>query len=239
MKKAIIDMHTHTVFGGHAYSTIKENIDAANEVGLKFLGTSEHGIKMPGGPHEYFFHNLKVIPRQVGNVKILRGIEANILDFNGRIDISDYDLKKLDYAIASLHNPCIVPGTKEENTRALLNVMDNPFVKIIGHPDDDRYPIDYEAVVKKAAEKNILLEVNNTSLNPTSSRKGADKNYAEMFEYCKKYNTRVIFGSDSHICYSIGKFDNCEKLINELEFPEELVINYWEDQIVEFFWIDF
>ncbi len=44
--------------------------------------------------------------------------------------------------------------------------MDNPFVKIIGHPDDDRYPIDYEAVVKKAAEKNILLEVNNTSLNP-------------------------------------------------------------------------
>ena len=81
MKKAIIDMHTHTVFGGHAYSTVKENIDEANEVGLKFLGISEHGIKMPGGPHEYFFHNLKVIPRQVGNVKILKRNRGKYIRF--------------------------------------------------------------------------------------------------------------------------------------------------------------
>lgn len=239
MKKAIIDMHTHTTFGGHAYSTVKENIDAANEIGLKFLGISEHGMKMPGGPHEYFFHNLKIIPRQVGNVKIIRGMEANILDYEGKMDLSEDIERKIDYAIASLHNPCIVPGSKDENTRALIKAMDNPKVKIIGHPDDDRFPIDYEAVVKNAAEKNVLLEVNNSSLNPTSSRKGADKNYTEMFKYCKKYNARVIFGTDSHICYSIGKFENCEKLIQQTRFPEELVINYWEDQIVEFFGIDF
>lgn len=239
MKKAMIDLHCHTTFGGHAYSTVKENIDMANEIGLKYLGISEHGMKMPGGPHEYFFYNLKVLPRQIGNVKLLRGMEANILDYDGNTDMNDEIARKIDYAIASLHNPCIVPGSKEENTRALLNVMENPKVKIIGHPDDDRFPIDYDAVVKKATEKNILLEVNNTSLNPTSSRTGADKNYAEMFEYCKKYNARVIFGSDSHVCYSIGGFENCEKLIQETGFPKELVINYWEEQIVEFFGIDF
>lgn len=239
MKKALIDLHCHTNFGGHAYSTVKENIDAANSIGLKYLGISEHGIKMPGGPHEFFFHNLKVIPRQVGEVKILRGMEANILDFDGSLDLDDDTARKLDYAIASLHNPCIAPGTKEENTRALLNAMDNQKVKIIGHPDDSRYEIDYDLIVKKASEKNILLEVNNSSLNPNSSRKGADKNYIEMFKYCKKYNARVIFGSDSHICYSIGKFENCEKLIKEVGFPEELVINYWEDQIIEFFKIKF
>lgn len=239
MKKAIIDMHCHTIFGGHAYSTVKENIDAANEIGLKYLGISEHGMKMPGGPHEYFFHNLKVIPRKVGNVKIIRGMEANILNYEGKMDLDEDIERKIDYAIASLHNPCIVPGKKEENTRAIINAMDNPKVKIIGHPDDDRYPIDYKEVVRKAAEKNILLEVNNSSLNPNSSRKGANKNYIEMLEYCKKYNVRIIFGTDSHICYSIGKFENCEKLIQETGFPEELVINYWEKQIVEFFGIDF
>lgn len=239
MKKAIIDLHCHTVFGGHAYSTIKENLDMANEIGLKYLGISEHGVKMPGGPHEYFFHNLKVLPRQVGNVKLLRGIEANIIDYDGNTDMDEDMERKLDYAIASLHNPCIEPGNKEENTKAILKVMDNERVKIIGHPDDDRFPIDYEPIVKKAAEKNILLEVNNTSLNPTSSRSGAYKNYKEMLKYCKKYNARVIFGSDSHICYSIGGFENCEKLIKELEFPEKLVINYWEDQIIEFFNINF
>lgn len=239
MKKAIIDMHTHTVFGGHAYSTVKENLDMANEIDLKYLGISEHGVKMPGGPHEYFFHNLKVLPRQVGNVKLLRGIEANIIDYDGNTDMDEDMERKLDYAIASLHNPCIEPGNREENTNAILKAMDNKRVKIIGHPDDDRFPLDYEQIVKKAAEKNILLEVNNTSLNPTSSRSGAEKNYKEMLKYCKKYNTRVIFGSDSHICYSIGRFENCEKLIKEVEFPEELVINYWEEQIIEFFNINF
>ncbi len=239
MKKALIDLHVHTNFAGHAYSTVKENIDTANLVGLKYLGISEHGVKMPGGPHEFFFHNLKVIPRIVGDVKILRGMEANILNFDGKTDLDEDTSKKLDYAIASLHNPCIAPGTKEENTRALLKVMDNPKVKIIGHPDDNRYEIDYEMVVKKAAEKNILLEVNNSSLNPNSSRKGAEENYIKMFEYCKKYNERVIFGSDSHICYSIGNFENCEKLIKKADFPERLVINYWEEEIVKFFNIEF
>ena len=100
-------------------------------------------------------------------VKILRGMEANILDVNGNIDELDSKaLDGLDYLIASLHIVCIEPSTKEDNTMAILNVMDKEKVKIIGHPDDARYELDYEAIVKKAKEKNILLEVNNSSLSP-------------------------------------------------------------------------
>ena len=41
--------------------------------------------------------------------------------------------------------------------------MDNPYVNIIGHPDDSRYPVDYEQLVRAAGEKHVLLELNNTS----------------------------------------------------------------------------
>ena len=236
--KAIIDMHTHTVASGHAYSTIHENIQFAKKHGMKFLGTSDHGSTMTGGPAEYFFHNLKVVPREMDGVKILRGMEANILDVNGNIDELDSKaLDGLDYLIASLHIVCIEPSTKEDNTMAILNVMDKEKVKIIGHPDDARYELDYEAIVKKAKEKNILLEVNNSSLSPNTSREGARENILKYLELCKEYDVRIIMGTDSHICYDIGVFQYAEAIIEEANFQKELVINYWEDQIIEFFGI--
>ena len=236
--KAIIDMHTHTVASGHAYSTIHENIQFAKKHGMKFLGTSDHGSTMTGGPAEYFFHNLKVVPREMDGVKILRGMEANILDVNGNIDELDSKaLDGLDYLIASLHIVCIETSTKEDNTMAILNVMDKEKVKIIGHPDDARYELDYEAIVKKAKEKNILLEVNNSSLSPNTSREGARENILKYLELCKEYGVRIIMGTDSHICYDIGVFQYAEAIIEEANFPKELVINYWEDQIIEFFGI--
>ena len=236
--KAIIDMHTHTVASGHAYSTIHENIQFAKKHGMKFLGTSDHGSTMTGGPAEYIFHNLKVVPREMDGVKILRGMEANILDVNGNIDELDSKaLDGLDYLIASLHIVCIEPSTKEDNTMAILNVMDKEKVKIIGHPDDARYELDYEAIVKKAKEKNILLEVNNSSLSPNTSREGARENILKYLELCKEYGVRIIMGTDSHICYDIGVFQYAEAIIEEANFPKELVINYWEDQIIEFFGI--
>jgi len=193
---------------------------------------------MLGGPQLYFFNNLKVVPDEIDGVRVLKGMEANILDIDGNLDkIDPRALPGLDYLIASLHTVCIEPSTKEDNTKAILNAMEQEKVKIIGHPDDSRYPLDYEAIVKRAKEKNILLEVNNSSLSPDTSREGTRENVKTYLELCKKYGVRIIMGTDSHICYDIGIFTHVEQLIEEINFPKELVINYWEDQIIEFFGI--
>ncbi|MCH4889789.1 phosphatase [Acidaminobacter sp. JC074] len=221
----IIDLHTHTVSSGHAYSTLEENVKGALRKGIQILGMSDHAGSLPGAPHVFHFHNLKIIPEYIEGVRVLKGIEANIIDYKGTIDVEDELLDKLDYVIASLHPPVITPGNLEENTDTLIKTIQIPQVKIIGHPDDGRYPIDYERVVKAAKAHDTLLEINNASLTPSGTRQGTVENSRRILELCKEHQVSVILGSDSHISYSIGDFDKCLSLIKEVDFPKELIVN--------------
>ena len=111
--------------------------------------------------------------------------------------------------------------------------MENPYVKVIGHPDDSRYPLNYERVVLAAKKNNVALEVNNSSLNPGSFRIGADENATLFLKLCKENNTKIIFGSDAHISFDVGAFHNCLKIAEKVDFPKELIVNYNEELINE------
>lgn len=221
--KYVLDVHTHTIVSGHAYSTLLENAKQASEIGLKVLGTTEHGIAMPGSPHIWYFDNYKVLPREVYGVIMLYGCEANVMDYKGTLDMPVNTLKNMDVVIASLHEPCINTGTIEENTETFLNVMDNPYVDIIGHSGNPNYPVYEEEIVKKAKEKNILVEINNSSFK--TSRKGSAPICTKIAELCKKHGTKVILGTDSHISFAIGQFDKLEDILKKIEMPEELIMN--------------
>lgn len=223
--KLYMDLHTHTIASGHGYSTLKENIEAAKEAGLQILGLSEHGPAMPGGPHIFYFGNYKCIPRQHGNLRLLCGVEANIMDEKGNLDLEESTLRQMDYVIASMHVVCIKPAGREENTMASIRAMKNPYVKILGHPDDARYPLDYEMLVQAAKDEKVALEINNSSLHPKSARQGGRENITTLLNTCRKYQVPVILGTDSHVCYTVGRFDAALQLIEELDFPEELILN--------------
>jgi len=223
--KFILDTHTHSIASGHAYSTIREMVHSAREKGLELLCITEHGPKMPGSVTDFYFSNLKAVDRYIYGVELLLGAELNILDYDGNVDLSEKVLKNLDIVIASLHTPCISPGTKEENTRAYLNVMKNPYVNIIGHPDDSNYLVDYEALVLGAKEHKKLLELNNSSLNPNNYRRDCRANDITMLELCEKYDVPIVVGSDAHTDTAVGGHDLALELLKYINFPEELVIN--------------
>ena len=229
----VLDTHTHSVASGHAYSTIQEMIAGAKEKNLQLLGISEHAPAMPGTCQEIYFSNLNIFPDSIDGIKLLFGVEANVLNYKGEIDMSPSTLSKLSYGIASLHTPCITPGSKKENTAAYLHVMENPFINIIGHPDDSRYMVDYKELVKQAKETGVLLEVNNTSLSPTSFRQNARENYKEMLALCAKEEVPIIVDSDAHISYDVGNFTYAIPLLEELHFPEELIANTSVDKFTQ------
>lgn len=221
----VMDMHTHTIASGHAYSTLQENIAAAREKGLMYLGLSEHGPAVVGAPRPIYFQNYKIIPRQYGELRLFCGIEANITDVEGHLDLDAFTLERMDYCIASMHTLVLSPGSVKDNTRAAVRAMENPLVKILGHPDDSRYPMDYEELVRAAAELRTILEVNNSSLHPLSSRKGARENIHTMLEACMRYQVSIIVGTDSHVSSAIGDFTQADELLREADFPAELIVN--------------
>lgn len=223
--KNILDSHTHTLASGHAYNTVYEMVRAAADKGLELLALTEHSMKMPGTCHEFYFMNLKVLPRTMCGIEVLFGVEANIMDYNGTLDMRQDLLERMDVVIASMHTPCVKSGTKEENTRACLKAMENPAVNILGHPDDSRYPVDYEALVLGAKENHVLLELNNSSLHPLGARKDPLPNDIVMLELCRRYEVPVIMNSDAHCAEDVGNHQFTDLLISELDFPEHLIVN--------------
>lgn len=221
----IMDLHTHTIASGHAYNTLYEMVQSASGKGVKLLGVTEHAPRIPGACHPFYFINFKVVPRELFGVKLLLGCELNIIDYDGRIDLEPQFLNGLDYAVASIHDPCYNSGTVAQNTAAYLGAMKNPAVQIIGHPDDGRFPVDYDTLAAAAKEHHVLLEVNASSLHPLCHRQNARENYLAMLECCRRYQTPVIIDSDAHCEVDVGNHARAHELLAEIDFPEELVIN--------------
>ncbi|MDC7235245.1 MAG: phosphatase [Spirochaetales bacterium] len=220
-----IDTHTHSIASGHAYSSLEEMARAAFDKGLGGFVLTDHSPGMPGGAHLYHFYNLRVLPRTIHGVSVFLGAEANIINYDGEIDLEDDVLNCLELVIASFHIPTCSIGSAEEHTSALLGAMQNHHVKVIGHPDDDRYPFDVQAVVRAAGETKTLLEMNNTSLSPRGFRVGSRGNYIKLLNECRKQGVMITLGSDAHYSSRVGECDYSEALLKELNFPEELIAN--------------
>lgn len=232
--KYVLDTHTHTLASGHAYNTIREMAKAASELKLELLGITDHAPKMPGSCHEFYFSNLKVVERSLYGVQLLLGTELNILDPQGHVDMRPGMLKQMDIVIASMHTPCYRKSCEEEHTAAYINTMKNPFVQIIGHPDDGRFPVDYRELVKAAKEYRVLLEVNDNSLRPQCAREGGEENIARMLRFCRQYNTPVVIGSDAHWDGRVGAHAYARKVIEREDFPEELILNRSVKELKDF-----
>ena len=157
--KRLMDIHTHAVASGHAYSTVDENLRWAAEQGLQLVALTDHAPAMKDTTCHAYFANLHVLPEMLHGVRLLKGIELNILDFDGTIDMDEAVLQTIGSCDCKRCTcPCVEPGTKKENTQAFLKVMENPYVDIIGHPGDPRYAVDYRELFRMAKETGTLLE---------------------------------------------------------------------------------
>lgn len=228
-----LDVHTHTLASGHAYGTITEMAKAASKMGLKLLGITEHAHYMPGTCDDLYFVNLGVVPREMFGVKLMLGVELNIMDYGGTVDLPEWLLKRLDLRIASIHGNIYQAGTASQNTQAVLNAMKNPLIDIIGHPDDSNIPLDYEALVLASKEYHTLLEINNNSLR-SLTRKNVKENIAKILELCMEHKVPVIMDSDAHYMTDIANTSHSMPLVEEIGFPKDLILNYSAERFGEY-----
>lgn len=214
----------HTVLSGHAWSTLRENILQAVEVGLKGFCVTEHSGAMPGAAPEWSPVSMSMLPEYQDGLRLYRGLEADILAPDGTVCPSAEYLSKLEFCIASMH---IVAAHFERSmsacTEAYLKALENPYITVLGHVDRIAFPCDLESVVRKAQECGKLIELNNASLIP--ARVSGHRNVFRLIELCRQYDVPVCVCSDAHYYTMVGDFNLMEAALAERDFPEELIAN--------------
>jgi len=229
------DLHLHTIASGHGtLCTITDMAKAASEKGLKIIGISDHGPASAAAARSAYFRGLSQAPRHRFGIELLYGAELNILDTEGNVDLDDSILSQLDYAIISMHIPTCKPQTKAENTNAYIKAMNHPNVRFIGHPDDTRFPVDYDKLLEAAVKHQVMLEINNRSLAPDSYRGDTRSNIAAILNLSKQYQYPLLLSSDSHGTEQLGDFRYILEILHQTDFPEHLILNHSAEKLKTF-----
>lgn len=223
--KIIADLHTHTLVSNHAYSTLHEMITQAAALGHYAMAVTDHGPGMPDAPHPWYFHSLKLLPRKINGVWLLRGVECSVRDCAGTLDFTpeEFVMHELDWIIASIHGDMLDRHyTFDELTQLWLNIAKNPVVDMIGHSESHRYEYDYDIATQAFTRNNKVVELN---ANSARVRPGGEANLRRLALACKKNGTKIAVNSDSHCLYTLGCVQPVLDMLKEIDFPQQYIIN--------------
>lgn len=221
--KLIADLHTHSIASTHAYATITEMVNAGAEQGLFAMAITDHARTMPGAPGAFYFETLGIIPQYVNGVRLLKGIEANICDYEGNIDVEPSLQNSLEWIVASLHMPTIEgEATIEKCTNTYLQLAKNPNVNVIGHSGSDYFKYDYETVIPQLAKEGKLIEINDSAFR---YNKDCLDNCINIAKLCKKFGARICVDTDSHFTHTVGVAPLTLQALKDIDFPEKLIVN--------------
>lgn len=237
--RLIGDFHTHTTYT-HGTSTIEENAIQGDNLGLKYLATTEHCYRsiyhIKKGDLEKMREDINSIQKN-HKVKLLLGIEANLISCKGDIDISDEELEKLDLVVLGFHKWCrvgikqfftfVLPNTLfhnkskkriEKNTEAYLQAIKKHKINILAHLQYGGCYVDCERIAKECAKRGIYIELNGKRI--VFSKSDIQKMVAT--------GVKFIIDSDAHDKYSIGKNNRAFNFIEKYKIPLNQIVNLHE-----------
>lgn len=239
--RAITDYHTHTVYS-HGRGTIEDNVRAAIRKKLKVIGITDHG---PG----HFFIGVRGIPafwriqgeisrlrRKYPQIEILFGVEANIVDLDGTIDVPRVVLRELDILLVGYHKtvrpgsfPAVITGVKniiagwtgtsgsklrELNTKAITAAVRRYAVDVITHPGL-QVDIDTGKLAQVCSKYGTALEINSS--------------YGEKLDdyilAALPSGVKFVINSDAHTPSRVGDFAQAYALVERVGVPRDRITN--------------
>lgn len=219
-----VDLHVHTVASGHAFSTIAEIARQASLRGLRAVGISDHGPAIPGAPHAIYFGAMRFLPRRMEGVRVLRGVEANIMGSKGELDLPDELLERLDYAMIGFHEGCgLKSASPAKNTTTLIAAMQHPNVRVVTHPGNPAFPLDLDAAVQAAKSLGVALELNNASFS--QARRGSAEVCFQIASRVASAGGPIALGSDAHVATQVGQVDDAWDVAVRAGIRPEQVVN--------------
>lgn len=195
----LVDLHTHTIASDHASGTWRQMAEAGAQKGLQAFAVTEHGPSIARAPHIGYFANLsRIAPRDLP-IPMLYGVEDDLIDREGRTALPDEVKARLDIVLLGTHCFGWARGALLKDVqRGLLKAMENPLVKIISHPVNPWYPLDFKAVAQQSLDTGTALEFNLSKLDFQV------REWRNFLDVAAEYRVPLVIGSDSHEPKEIG-----------------------------------
>jgi DNA polymerase (family X) len=220
------DVHMHTT-ASDGRNSIGEMAEAAIAVGYQYIAITDHSknLAMTNGLDEKraleHIKKIQEVDRELkGRIRVFTGIEVDILA-DGALDLADEVLAQMEIVIASVHTR--FEQSREEMTARVIRAIENPYVRILGHPTGrlllrrEPFAIDIAAVLKRAAELGVAMEHN-------AAPERLDLNDRDL-RLAKEMGCRIVMSSDSHDARNLGKMDYGVKQLRRAWLTAEDVLN--------------
>lgn len=231
--RIIADLHSHTRYSD-GETTIAQNAAAAHAKGLKYIAITDHGpaqissgISRAAIP-EYRAEIDRINAEYAGEIKVLMGIEANIISLDGRIDVPEEYRHLYDIIIMGYHKTAkpitaadkkhfwldnlvlrksSAAASKQLTNQAYKNALERNKIDIIVHPRHN-IDIDVGMLARACAQNGAAMEI-------SARRRHLDMTEDDARAAMREGVTFVI-DSDGHKAEEIGGFgqalDFCERV---------------------------
>lgn len=220
------DVHMHTT-ASDGRSSIREMADAAIACGYQYIAITDHSknLAMTNGLDEkraleHIARIREVDGEMKGKIRVFAGIEVDILA-DGALDLADEVLAQMDVVIASVHTR--FEQSREEMTARVLRAIENPYVRILGHPTGrlllrrEPFALDTGSVLRRAAELGVAMEHN-------AAPERLDLNDRDL-RLAKELGCKIVINSDSHDCRNLGKMGYGVRQLRRAWLAPEDVLN--------------
>lgn len=236
------DFHTHTKYS-HGKGTVLDNAISAAQKGVIGIGITDHGFSHPAfGMRRRKLADMRNdcdnAQKQTG-VKVLLGIESNILGLSGKTDVKEKDYEKLDLFLAGVHRFVTYDKIKDYfrlfggnfinatlktkpsqslikyTTACYINAIKNNPIDILTHLNFLCFADSLE-VAKCLADYGTYLEINTKKVHLS------DEEWQNIVD---KTSVNFVVDSDAHSPDRIGDTAIYEELIQRVNIPESRIHN--------------
>jgi len=202
------DVHMHTT-ATDGHNSIREMAEAALACGYEYIAITDHSknLAMTNGLDEKLalehMQRIREVDRQMeGRMRVFTGIEVDILG-DGALDLDDEVLAQMEIVVASVHTR--FEQSREEMTARVLRAVENPYVRILGHPTGrlllrrEPFALDTGAVLHRAAELGVVVEHN-------AAPERLDLSDRDL-RLAKELGCKIVIDSDSHDARNLGRME--------------------------------
>jgi putative hydrolase len=229
------DLHVHSIQSACGLHTLLELASIAAAKGMRGFNLSDHGPASGRSMNFGVLADTRRLPetmeRHGASVRIWRGIEANLLTLSGDTDIPA-DNARFDLISLGLHGSFQLAGQFDQarNTEALLTAMARHPVDMLCHPCIRAHPLDVDAVVERAAQLGVLLEINNTNLRLGKTDVAA---LERMILRARELGAALVETSDAHVYTELGENEQVEAVLSRLDLVGDEVLLNRDDQALD------